>query len=312
MASVAWKKLTSTSAIEAAFRHDDGKEREHRTHKNPDIDRTISAQNPDYVGGGYDACIKRYKDRIAEMDALPGANKRKDRVTAFELEIKSPAAWCTDNKAMHANAEEIDAWFRAVLTGMQKQYGTKNIISAYVHWDEIHQYYDPALKQNVWSRPHMQIVVVPEVNGKLCAFKFSARKNMKMLNGAIDNMSKKIFGVPFLTHEAPRHMTVEELKAASQDAVEGRAKQAAQLAAQLDDLNQQIATQKQTLDGKLMKVQLEAAQHNYLAIKRDYDRLTDTIAKIGRLPQYAGNPVVQKCLKQIRDRTQQNRFDAIR
>lgn len=210
MASVNYTKVKGASAAKAMLRHCDAVEREDTgTHSNADIDRRLTGKNLSMEGLSYGQACMLYDGRLAELDARPGANVRKDRVTLLGLSIPRPA-----------ELPEIMqvGWFSSVYELISEQYGRENVIEGYVHMDEVHDYIDPGTGQTVTSREHMHVYVVPERGGKLNAKACSARSEMIKLNTAIEKMTAQEFGCHFMTGTGKKGESVEDCKAASREA----------------------------------------------------------------------------------------------
>lgn len=202
MASVSYLKLHSPQDVKRILRHCDMDYRLKDNHANLDIDKSKTIEN----GQSFDfptAC-SRYDDRIKELDSVEGANKRKDRVTAFSLEIPIPLG-ISDEESYAEDICEL----------VENAVGSENVVCEYLHLDEIHDYVDSKTKEDRTSLAHLHIIVVPEVDGKLNGKEFSSRKNMKAMNAAIDKMTREKYNVPFLTGDFDKsksEKSVEELK----------------------------------------------------------------------------------------------------
>ena len=202
MASVDYKKCKAgTGDAGALLRHCDARERLKHDHGNGHIDKDMTPFN----GQGdrsYRQTMSALRDRLAELDASPGANRRKDRVEMFMLEIPIPAGHDPEAFANMAVREICD------------QYGDRNVLNWYLHRDERHEYMDHGeIKE---SLDHVHVAVVPEIDGRLCGKAFSSRARMVELNRRIDDGARRELGGPaFLTGEHPRKRSVEELKLAS-------------------------------------------------------------------------------------------------
>lgn len=208
MASVNFKKLHNSGEVIAILRHCDKEERKKHNHSNVDINKGLSDTNLQLYR--YEEAKARYKSRIEQLDKIPGQNKRKDRVTAFSLEIPCP------------EGVDVDAWYREVTDMLKRKYKGKNVIGVYLHKDEIHRYVyadHGHVDHGKWktSRPHIHMVVVPEINGKLNGRQFSSKKAMIEVNEEIDKMTREIYQTPFMTGQKPRKRTVEELKQMSEE-----------------------------------------------------------------------------------------------
>ena len=175
MASVNFEKLKTPQQVKAMLRHCDGEERMEANHSNIDIDKSKTSGN---MQGDLDyaAPCQKYSERIAFLDAKPGANKRKDRVTCFGLNVPAPK---------DLKPEDEKAFFLAAIKIIINQYGENNIIQYYMHQDEKHAYIHAETGERCMSRSHLQCYVVPEHNGKLNGKWFSSRANMIKLNNSI-------------------------------------------------------------------------------------------------------------------------------
>lgn len=202
MASVNFKKLHTVQDVAAMLRHSCSDTRMQHKHSNRDIDKSLTPGNLDT--GSYGASLSRYKSRIEYLDKQPGQNRRADRVTCFGLELPAPAGIPREQQVdflRHA-ARLISDWVSA-----------RNVVSASVHVDEIKQYLDHGEVKE--SRPHLHMYVVPEISGKLNGKAFSSRSRMQTLNRDLDQMCRSRYGVPYMTGEKARQMSVEQLKVSS-------------------------------------------------------------------------------------------------
>lgn len=198
MASVNFEKLKSAGEVKAMLRHCDMDERKQHNHSNQDINKNLTGKNAQVCD--YDTACELYDTRIAELDAKPGANVRKDRVTCFGLCIPVPE-----------DMDETDyrEWTVDTLELINKQYGAENLIGAYLHLDEIHDYKDAETGKDRTSRAHIHAYVVPEVNGKLNGKAFSSKKNMLKLNQAIHEMTQTKYGLDFM--DGSKKKSTEEI-----------------------------------------------------------------------------------------------------
>lgn len=206
MASVNFEKLKAAQQVKAMFRHCDEEKRLETNHSNIDINKSATPSN---MQGNldYNAACKKYDDRIAYLDSQPGANRRKDRVTCFGLNIPAPK---------DLKPEDEKAFFMLVLEIIKNQYGEDNIIQYYVHQDEKHKYINSETGEQCMSRSHMQCYVVPEHNNKLNGKWFSSKSNMIKINNAIHKMAQEQFNVMFMDGSKKKsRKTVEQLKSES-------------------------------------------------------------------------------------------------
>lgn len=208
MASVDFMKLKTIYDVRAIVKHCDKEERLKSEHANKHIDKSVTSRNGQITGRGYKETMSLYSKRIKELDNTTNTNKRKDRVTAFALEVPIPEDVIT---------KDVHEFVKNVQMLVCHQYGRDNVLNLYVHNDEVHDYKDAKTGENRTSLRHVHFIVVSEVNGQLNGKKFSSKANMQKLNRAIDNMSRKQFGVSFLTGKGTKSREeVEELKLQSE------------------------------------------------------------------------------------------------
>lgn len=201
MASVDFKKCKAgTGEAGALLRHCDAQERLKHDHGNEHINKSLTPGNRQGERS-YRQTMAALRDRLAELDAAPGANRRKDRVEMYMLEVPVPAGHDPQRFAEMAVREISD------------MYGGRNVLNWYLHVDEVHEYMDHGELKT--SLCHVHVPVVPEIDGRLCGKEFSARARMIELNRRIDERAREMGGPAFLTGEHPRKRSVEELKIAS-------------------------------------------------------------------------------------------------
>lgn len=206
MASCDWKKFKSKTEVKAMFRHCESEERMKRVHANKQIDKSRTYLNLSFGAfqNGYGQVSNMYDEYIDRLDALPNQNKRKDRVTCVGLEIPTPYGM---------DDQTARDWCKHVYKLLDKKYG-KRLIGGTVHFDEVHEYRDPESKGIRKSRPHLHCYVIPEINGKLNAKKFTSRKEMIAMNNNIDELTNRRYqGYQFMTGTKKKsRKTVEQLK----------------------------------------------------------------------------------------------------
>lgn len=205
-------KCKGAQATKAAFRHNDIsiEKRKIAKKKNKHIDLEKCKYNFSILGLSYEERCRKYDERIEYLDSHGNSNRRKDRVTMQCIEIPVPAG---------LPRERYHDWFLRVVDILRKKYGEKNFIDADIHYDEEHTYRDPETKELVVSRVHLHFMVVPEIDGKLNAKELSLRKNMRILNKEVDEMTKAEFGCSFMTGTKKKsYKKVEELKQESENA----------------------------------------------------------------------------------------------
>lgn len=207
MASVDFHhKCKGGSHAKATLRHNDKEKRREPDvdHANPHLNKSLTYQNRAYYGRSYKEACDRYDKRIHELDSTTNDNTRKDRVTMVGLEVPRPPEM--------TNRRDQEKWFRRVCDIMTELYGSENVIEGYFHADEIHDYYDPAEGKVKTSVEHIHFDVIPEVDGKLNAKAFCARKNITKINNIIERMTFSEFGCHFHTGTGKRGKEVEQLK----------------------------------------------------------------------------------------------------
>lgn len=196
--------------VKAHFRHNDiTPERRAIAKKgNVHIDLEKSKYNFSIMGRSYEESCQFYDARIQYLDSHGNKNKRKDRVTAISVEIPVPA---------DLPRNQYNNWFRRLADLLIKKYGEENFIEGYIHYDEEHEYRNPETMEIQVSRIHGHFVFIPEVDGKLNAKQLTLRKNMKILNREVDQMTQQEFGCDFMNGSKKKSVkSVEQLKQESE------------------------------------------------------------------------------------------------
>lgn len=188
MASVDFQKLKSSQDVKSKLMHCDEKERLKHEHSNRDISKEHTQENIQ-TALSYDEVCKLYDDTIAELDRQPKANKRKDRVTAFGLNIP------ISNDLARRQQEKAR---QRILDIVREQYPESVILGDYLHNDEQHLYTDAETGEKRLSMAHEHIYIVPVKDGKLNGKWFSSAENMTELNNKLHNMFEKEFNVQFM------------------------------------------------------------------------------------------------------------------
>lgn len=203
-------KCKGSAKAKAFLMHDEKEQRLEHEHTNEHIDKAKTHMNTSAYGLSYEEACEKYDKRIAELDATTNTNKRKDRVTMQSIEIPVPKGLPHDkHQEFFDNVKDI----------LCEMYGEENLVEAYYHFDEEHEYTDPVTKQKEMSRNHGHYNFVPECEGQLNGKWFSSRANMKKLNGAIDRMAQKEFGMSFMDGSRKKgKKSVEQLKNESKEA----------------------------------------------------------------------------------------------
>lgn len=204
MASIHYGKIKAAGQVKAWLRHCETEQRKKREHRNGDIDKGKTGENINFLGWSYEESCARYDKRIKELDSTTNTNKRKDRVTAFGLIISMPEGLAK---------EEEKKLMEVSIQLFSEKYGSKNLVGAYGHWDEVHDYVKG--EQFKSSRAHLHLFIVPEIGGGLRGKEFSSKKAMKEMNRNIDKECMRLFGKHFLTGEKAGKKSVEDLKRGS-------------------------------------------------------------------------------------------------
>lgn len=201
MASVNFEKIKSASQLRGMLLHCDKETRQAHDHSNRHIDKSQTVNN---LQGDmtYKETYEHFKETLTRLDDMPNANKRKDRVLAFGLEIPFPPG-----------ISDIQGFANKVYDIAQKQYPEAVFLNAYVHTDEKHKYVDAETKKIRESLDHMHIFVMPVQDDRLNGKDFSSRKNMRSLNNAIQEMCQRDYGLDFMNGTKKKSRdSVETLK----------------------------------------------------------------------------------------------------
>lgn len=209
MASVNWQKLKTAGNVKAIMRHCDTQERQKHNHANADIDKEKTKDNINLLGLTYAESCATYDAWIAALDSKEGANKRKDRVTAFSLEFTCPDGLPVDME---------EEWARQALAEIQGVLGN-TLVTAYLHKDEKHEYFDKEKGCKVMSRDHVHAIYIPEIDGRLNGKKFSSKAHMQAVNTAIHKMTQREYCLDYMDGTKRKgRKTVETLKGEAEQA----------------------------------------------------------------------------------------------
>lgn len=188
MASVNFEKLKSSQDVKSKLMHCDKEQRLEHSHNNEDIVKEHTQENLQTDMSYKDVCAL-YDDTIAELDRQPNANKRKDRVTAFGLNIP------ISNDLPRRQQEKAR---QRVLDILREQYPESVVLGDYLHNDEQHWYTDAETGEKRLSMAHMHVYMVPVKDNKLNGKWFSSAENMTELNNKLHSMFEKEFNVQFM------------------------------------------------------------------------------------------------------------------
>lgn len=268
MASVNVAKIKTATEAKAYLRHDDKEERLKHEHSNKHIDKSLTPGNRAFwEHDSYAEAAARYDGYIRDADRSPHANKRSDRVTMLSIEFTVPEG--IPDRFCHRFLK--DATERVMRYYSSR--GCRSLVQAYYHFDEQHEYINDE-GQRVMSRPHAHIAMVPLVDDgeggvKLCAKALTRRTDFRALNKSIDDMSRRRYGVPFMTGKWDgKSKSVEELKAASAAALEAGQKD-------LDEKKRAFAEDKRELDDResVVKAREDAVGARERAVKEREEEL---------------------------------------
>ncbi len=208
MASVDFQKVKGASEAKALFRHSDKAERLAHDHTNEQIDKSATRANRQLPMSYAETC-RRYDERIAKLDGTTNTNKRKDRVTLMGLCVPFPKGLSDKNGVSFCNE------CLHILRGI---YGTENVLQAYIHFDEKHEYTDARTGEKTESRSHVHFYIVPEKDGVLNAKVLMNKGHMIQVNNAIHEMVEDRFGLQFMDGSGRKSKkSVSELKNASRE-----------------------------------------------------------------------------------------------
>lgn len=209
--------------IEHATRYKDtGKD---VNYSNPDIDKNRTQENY-HIGIERNNMYGYLKDTVKKYDAItPPKRVKKDRVVL--------TGFCFTVPAEIANTNKEQEYFEHCYNWLKKQFGEDNIITADVHRDEIHQYWDN--QKNIWteSRAHMHAEIIPytKTRGVNCK-NFMNRDSLKRWHDDLDKYIYAHMGIHDLVYADSRAIgrNTDMLK---KESIEAQAKM-------LKDLNKQV------------------------------------------------------------------------
>lgn len=205
MASLDLEKLT-LSAARGLRVHNGQHERETLNHSNPDIDKTLTAQNYTIGCTDYSEALRKMEERTKAVDAVqpPKRNNGDKRIVAVSVYAPCPQSIRDGGRA--------DEFHQAVCDFYCDQWGAENVHGMCVHRDEIHKYVDKHGEERE-SLEHSHTLVSPYttakgINGK----EFMQRQNLVDIQAEMNAMVKERFGVDYNTGDTPERKTVEQLK----------------------------------------------------------------------------------------------------
>ena len=204
-------------------------------YSNPDIDKNRTQENY-HIGIERNNMYGYLKDTVKKYDAItPPRRVKKDRVIL--------TGFCFTVPAEIANTNKEQEYFEHCYNWLKKQFGEDNIITADVHRDEIHQYWDN--QKNIWteSRAHMHAEIIPytKTRGVNCK-NFMNRDSLKRWHDDLDKYIYEHMGIHDLVYAESKTLgrNTDMLK---KESIEAQAKM-------VKDLNRQV-NQIKLNEGKL-------------------------------------------------------------
>lgn len=166
-------------------------------YSNPDIDKNRTQENY-HIGIERNNMYGYLKDTVKKYDAItPPKRVKKDRVIL--------TGFCFTVPAEIANTNKEQEYFEHCYNWLKKQFGEDNIITADVHRDEIHQYWDN--QKNIWteSRAHMHAEIIPytKTRGVNCK-NFMNRDSLKRWHDELDKYIYTHMGIHDLVYADSR------------------------------------------------------------------------------------------------------------
>ena len=194
-------------------------------YSNPDIDKNRTQENY-HIGIERNNMYGYLKDTVKKYDAItPPKRVKKDRVVL--------TGFCFTVPAEIANTNKEQEYFEHCYDWLKKQFGEDNIITADVHRDEIHQYWDN--QKNIWteSRAHMHAEIIPytKTRGVNCK-NFMNRDSLKRWHDDLDKYIYEHMGIHDLVYAESKTLgrNTDMLK---KESIEAQAKM-------VKDLNRQV------------------------------------------------------------------------
>lgn len=206
-------------------------------HTNEDIDPTRSHLNYNLASG--DAASK-LKNRLSEVKVL----KRAD--------VNVMCSWAiTQPQELGKGYENVDPhFFELMYQFMANRYGEENIVSAYVHLDEV--------------QPHMHFKFVPVIEGRVSANDVLTRSELRVIHKEADKIIEQHYGRPGLINNGKTgvNKSVSELKKETR----------------LNELEEKLSNTKEQWS-ELVKVYNDDL-HDFKALREQKGRLEREVSKI--------------------------------
>jgi hypothetical protein len=198
MASINAKKIKSINRAIGLLKHNDKEQRKQNNHSNKQIDKSLTDNNTMIykasIGKSYDDISSHFKNRISDFDAVSARTRRKDAVVMLSFESIIPDGISRSNELK---------FMKDVASYLNTQLGDENLLAAYLHRDEIHDYIDVKTNTRVQSKHHFHLnyMCFDEDNNLNLGSKFMTKANLKKMNSAIDKIAVEKYGVVFNTGE---------------------------------------------------------------------------------------------------------------
>lgn len=200
-------------------------------YSNPDIDKNRTQENY-HIGIERNNMYGYLKDTVKKYDAItPPKRVKKDRVVL--------TGFCFTVPAEIANTNKEQEYFEHCYNWLKKQFGEDNIITADVHRDEIHQYWDN--QKNIWteSRAHMHAEIIPytKTRGVNCK-NFMNRDSLKRWHDDLDKYIYEHMGIHDLVYAESKTLgrNTDMLK---KESIEAQAKMVKELNKQVSQIKSQ-------------------------------------------------------------------------
>lgn len=207
-------KLKTAAEVKGILLHNDQEQRSQRHHRNEHINKDLTQYNIQLgERGSYEETCQYYDDYIARIG---GKNKRKDRVTCCSMVLTLPKELSRGVGELSPNSEQYkraSAWFNDAYRCIVDIFGSEKILQYYCHFDENHNYVDSRTGEYETSREHAHVMLIPDVDGRLCAKEFLKRDKLREVLHSVDKMSREKYDVKYvLGTKAKYRDSVEDLK----------------------------------------------------------------------------------------------------
>jgi hypothetical protein len=228
--------------------------------------------------------IVEWRDQV--LDQAKGLAKRKDAVLAVELSIQvgnqtdwreAPDEACPEGRPKGGNTAKMNALMAGVREAIKAEIGAYRVVSAVLHMDE--------------STPHVQVVFVPVIEGKLNAKHWvGGAAKCAQLRERIHRHVNAQLPCEY-TKGAPGGAPHDSMKAAGKPDAPGAL---TKLKNKVQELEQKV---------QLLFSQLKGEQKKRAKLQAEYDEFTEKVAKRDQA-QRAKIVTLQAEIEQLRPRPQ--------